>query len=294
MAKTIIFRVLKTLVIIISISSTAKAQKQDYSLFYKRIQTGDSLFKNDLIDSAMLVYKEALADYKIVHSRILERASYISKKAKNKELKKECDNRIKSLKIGTNKDIQEQIEALIKKDQEVRTGSNARLTRWYYENCIKNNCDSLSTKAIKGKKAYEYWQDVDSTNINILIDLFNQHGFLGESILGSKYYPYIFGLLLHFDSDSNNLILEPYLNEALNQGKLLPKHYAYIIDRHLWVNHENQKYWTWPLASKSKPQITEEDIKIALKNREDIYLFGTKLYLEQKGNFWIIRNQFPY
>ena len=115
--------------------------------------------------------------------------------------------------------------------------------------------------------------------------IFEKHGFIGEELVGFWGYNMVIVILLHFDADTSNTVLEPVLTKALNEGKIRPIDFAQILDRHLSGDYTKQKYWLWPDANKEKYAFTENEIPQILKLRESIGIYGSTLKLEKN---WLL------
>jgi len=151
-----------------------------------------------------------------------------------------------------------------------------------------------SKKYLKSKYLFNEWTATDSTNTHILLDLFKQYGFIGEELVGFKGYLNVITILTHFDSDTNNLILDPIFKKARNEGRIWPIHSSQILDRHLGNKFTIQKYWTWPDMSKTKYPFSDVDIPKIIELRESIGIYDSKVRQEYKRGYWILRNKFNY
>jgi len=115
---------------------------------------------------------------------------------------------------------------------------------------------------------------------------------IGEELVGVDEYSNVVVMLTHFDKDTNNFILEPIMNKALDEGEICPFHFAAILDRHLSGKYEVQKYWVWPHTSRTKFSFTEAEIPQILQLRESIGIYGSELKQEYKRDYWVLKNQF--
>jgi len=142
-----------------------------------------------------------------------------------------------------------------------------------------------SSKFLKAKKAKEEWSRTDSLNIQILLSMFEEYGFLDESKIGSERYKTVFLLLLHFDKDTSNTVLQPILDKALANGQITPSHYALILDRHLYACKLPQKYYAWPML-RSDPKLSIEEIKQINNLREDIGIYSNEIIISETRGYW--------
>ena len=124
--------------------------------------------------------------------------------------------------------------------------------------------------------------------------LIDKYGYLGEELIGKHSFE-VHIMLLHFDSDTNNRILLPILNKALEDGLIIPNEYALILDRHSFFQNNNQKYWMWPCSSKIKKlPFSESDLPKIKKNRQSIGVYGSEFWQEKKSSYWVLNNTYNY
>ena len=100
-------------------------------------------------------------------------------------------------------------------------------------------------------------------------------------------YNIVFPLLLHFDKDTNNLVLQPILDKALTKGQINPYTYALILDRHLNSCQLPQKYYAWPVL-RSDPKLSEEDIKQINKLRKSIGMYEDEIVIKETRGHWMV------
>ena len=135
------------------------------------------------------------------------------------------------------------------------------------------------------------WIDTDKSNASYLLKLIDEYGYLGEELIGKRSSE-TFVMLLHYDVDTNNIVLSPILDKALEEGSILPKEYAMILDRHSFFINNTQTYWMWPCSSKGdKLPFKETEILEILERRESIGIFDSKFWQENKREYWILRNR---
>ena len=230
-----------------------------------------------------------MVDY--VPTSYLTRVKDLAKQ--NNDVKRETTyaKRIKSQKQGTNPLLKAVIDSLIQVDQDVPFRKSSRLSNYYWKCGKRPGCDKSSKKYLKSKKAVDQGLQTDSLNTYFLLDLFEQHGFIGEELVGPKRADLVLIILLHFDADSTNAVLEPVLKNAVNEVKIKPMWYTWILDRHWGHDLSKQIYWTWPDTNREKYPFTEADIPQIIKLRESIGLYGVGLKQVKKTGYWKIINE---
>lgn len=253
---------------------------QDLTAFYGNMYKADSLFKIHQVDSAVNIYKKSFLGVDYVHTSFLKKLSNCLEVNGNIEEAEYYQGLIEEQLKGTNSHLIEMVDSLFKEDQKVRKMKYNRASRCY------RKCSEKCRKHKRHQKLITENVLVNESNINHLIHLISIHGFLGEETLGAKSYKAKL-LLLHYDRDTLNRVLEPILDKALNKGGLLPLDYAMIIDRHLYNYSKFQKYWTWSCMSESKFNFSELEV---MKNRENIGLYGLRVSQEYKKGVWILIN----
>ena len=263
---------------------------QDIVNFYRDINISDSLFYNNELDSACFQYQKAIVSADFVHTRVLRRVLKVSIEADNKPLIKKCEALIKSQeKYPNNKSVLvAEIDSLLKLDKKVRSNKYGKASQ-YYKKHIGDTTLHQTAKFIKAEKLYKEWLTIDSTNITRVLELIEEHGFLGEQELGSLYANKFQVLLIHFDRDVDNKILSPILLKALHENKITPFTYTSIFDRHLYNTSKTQKYWTWMIVDED-PKLSEDKIKEVLALRESIGMFGTEYEVLYNGGTWNLNN----
>lgn len=118
----------------------------------------------------------------------------------------------------------------------------------------------------------EEFQRVDSLNFIKLRQEIERYGFPDERLVGEESAKNAFFVILHFDEDKGNKIMEPILKEALYSGKISPENYAWIVDRRLnWGEGKEPMYYHLPtkaffdLTAEQKIEIDKRRYEIGLK-----------------------------
>ena len=275
--------------IIIILLSLETLSAQDYKDFYYEVYLGNKLYHQGNYSEALAQYEAASEKVDFVSTSYLQKFLKAAKKDKNETLQKKYEFQIERQKecpveyahIGA------RLDSLVKEDQRVRT-KNFKLNK-YYRKHIDNKAVHNSPKFLRAKEASLDWERTDSLNVQILLSMFEEHGFLGESKIGSERSSDLFLLLLHFDKDSSNVVLKPILDKALKDSQINPGYYAIILDRHLFACNLPQKFYRWPML-RSDPKLSEEEKNEVLKSREDIGLYGTDFTILGKRGHWQVVN----
>jgi len=262
---------------------------QDINTFYFEMNEGRKLAVVGKIDSAITAYEEGFKKLEYVQTIYLQKVLQLAKLNNDLERIEKYSNKIAKQSRGTNPYLIEIVDSLSKEDQKIRKHKFYRKAKYAAKWDRKQKGVNNSKRYKKSKKLLNYIEKTDSSNIHHLLSLFDEYGFLGEELVGKKGYLNVRMLLLHFDDDTNNLILEPYLNKAWEEGKILPTHYAEIQDRHLRGVYYIQKYWMWRCIEKEKLQFVETDIPKIIKLRESIGIYDLSLRQEEyKGLYRLI------
>ena len=299
----LIFKLLRTLtkkkqtaLIVLSLLLSINLNAQKLNSFYFDLNSANNLAESGKVDSAILKYENAFKNVQYVPVKYLRKVLKLSKITRDKERIKQYSKRIKSQNKGTNPHLIATIDSLIKVDQKIRNPKSVRIYRYAW-NCDRDpECKKKqSAKYKKSKRAFEHFMKTDSLNTYFLLSLFEKHGFIGEELVGFRGYNIITTILMHFSADTSNTVLEPVLTKALNEGKIQPKDFAKILDRHLSGDYTKQKYWLWPDSNKEKYAFTENEIPQILKLRESIGIYGSTLKQEKNwGGYWKNINTLTY
>lgn len=254
---------------------------QDVTVFYKSMHKADSLFKIGQVDSAINLYKKSFSTVDYVHTSFLKKLSdCLAINGSNEEVKY-YQGLIEEQLNGTNPHLIEVVDSLFEEDQQIRR--KLKYDRAF--RCFRKRSEKCKDHKRHQKLITEF-VSTDKSTVNHLVYLISAHGFLGEEVLGVNSYKAKI-ILLHYDSDTLNKVLEPILDTALNRGELLPLDYARIIDRHLYNYTRLQKYWTWPCTSESKFHFSE---LVVLKKREEIGIYGLSVSQEYRNGVWFLIN----
>ncbi len=266
---------------------------QDYKIFYYEVYQADRLANQGNYSEALLRYEAASQKVNFVQTSYLKKFLKAAKKAENKPLQKKYESLIERQKKTPAEyaHLGPKLDSLYAADQGVRK-KQQRLINYYWKN-IDNKSVRNSSKFLKGKKAQEEWSRTDSLNQQILLSMFEAHGFLDESKIGYERYRSIFILLLHFDTDTNNSLLQPIFDKALAKGQINPYTYALILDRHLNSNNLPQNYYAWP-DLRSDPKLSEEEIKQINNLREDIGMYHDEIIIEETRGDWRVTYKSKY
>jgi hypothetical protein len=266
--------------ILFILSSCIKSQ--NINDFYFEANIARKLSKDGKTDSAITVYENAFKRIDYVHISYLKKLLSLAKLNEDEARIKKYSQQIKNQSEGTNPKLKDIIDSLIIVDQKVRKGNSYRKSRFAAKCDYKKKCNKESNRYKKSKIALNNWMDTDSLNTHFLLNLFNQYGFLGEEIVGSERASLVFVMLLHYDQDTNNIVLEPILEKARKKGKIELFRYAMILDRHLGGKYTIQKFWIWPYVGKAKLEFSEDDIPGIIQLRESIGIYDLGLRQEEQ------------
>jgi hypothetical protein len=229
----------------------------------------DDFYKENKIDSASIAYQQAFSKVDYVHNNHLKKAAKVEKKNGNTEKAKEYLDLIEKHKKSINNELKRQIDSLGKEDQRVRTNHYAKARDYYYK-CISDSSFHYDQKKLSGcKTIMTDWWKTDSLNIIALNDFIKVNGFPGERLVGYEAYDLAAIIILHFDKDTSNYIMGNILKNALMSGDILPRDYAWIIDRHLNFAGKKQLYYTLTFELE---KLTKEEKDEYNKNRASIGL----------------------
>lgn len=250
--------------------------QNDYINYHLKTYQARKLAYEKKLDSALILYKQAFNLVNYIHLNNLKTANKIAKKVKDKSFDKFTSDKIKNYNTQSNfnNNYQKIIDSIAIEDQKVRGDKYGRARQVYYE----YKSDSLSNKTadefIQAQKLMNEWFHVDSMNIKRLLSLITAYGYPSEKLVGVEGYRKAFIVLLHFDTDQNNSILQPIIDKALFNGDIAPDDYAWIIDRRLtWCQGKDPYFYHMPFGL---DKLSEEEIKIINERRRKIGL--RKLY----------------
>lgn len=276
-------------IIFFFISSTLIAQNNIE--FYSLINDATNLAKNGKLDSAIITYEDAFILKKYVHTSYLQKVLKLSKEKKDEVRVRKYTSQINTQLKGTKLELIPIIDSLLREDQRIRSNKHYKASKYYWK-CLNDcNCNKQSKKYLKSTFLRNEWIDTDKSNASYLLKLIDEYGYLGEELIGKRSSE-TFVMLLHYDVDTNNIVLSPILDKALEEGSILPKEYAMILDRHSFFINNTQTYWMWPCSSKGdKLPFKETEILEILERRESIGIFDSKFWQENKREYWILRNR---
>ena len=277
------------LVILLS-SFSLDLVSQNITDFYYQLHRADLLVESGKLDSACILYDNACKNVTFIQSRILKKIIKVAKSSNNDDLVQYYKRKLKSQKDcpPQNVHILKEIDQLFELDQKVRSNKYWKAIT-YYNNHLNDTTLNHSTKFLKSKELRDYAVSVDSINILRMLNIIEQHGYLGEEDLGWNNHYKVKAILLHFDRDTNSLILEPILKNALTNNKITPFTYTHIVDRHLYNTSKTQRYWTWFLID-ADPKLSQKEIERILKLREEIGLWGTEYSTSNYKGTWMLNN----
>jgi hypothetical protein len=282
------------ILLVFSLLISFNLYSQNINKYYLQLSKASSLVKQDKIDSAIVVYESAFKQVDYIHTRYLKRVLSLAKIKKDEKKVAFYSEKINKQLKGTNQQLIRIMDSLILEDQIFRDNKHWK-SKVYYNKClIDSTCNHTSKKFTKAKLLNEEWDNKDNSNIQFLLNLIEKHGYIGEELVGSRAHKFYI-MLIHFDSDTNNRVLLPILNNALENGTILPVEYAHILDRHSYNQDNTRKYWIWPCANKGdKLPFNDSDVPNIMKARESIGIYDSKIWQQKKRNYWILKNEYDY
>lgn len=263
--------------------------QNDYIAYYQLCNKAKSLFKENKIDSASILFQQAFSKVDYVHNSNLKTASKVEKKKGNSEKAKEYLDIIDRHENSINRNLKRQIDSLGNKDQQIRTNKYMKARDYYYKCKFDTTFKFNQNKLSKATSIMFDWWRTDSLNILELNKLIKKYGFPGERLVGENSYLSAMVIILHFDRDTCNHIMIDILNNALKNGDLLPRDYAWIIDRHLNNAGKKQLYYTiafdmQELKSAEKEEYNKNRVSIGLDRLQEMIII-------KRGNNLIIKNK---
>ena len=256
--------------ILLLLISTIIYSQNNYIEYYNLINKAKQLDKNKKVDSSLIVIKEAfkLVDY--IHVDNLDFAKKISKKNKDKKFLDFCRKKLNDEKKLINKTLKGKVDSLGKQDQNIRDRKHTKARDYYYKCKNDSTFDCNNKKFKKSEKILKEWWLTDSLNVIELQKMIKAYGYPSEKLVGKESSLSANIILLHYDKDTANHIMGDVLYNALINGDIQPRMYAWIIDRHLMNAGKAQKYYSIPL-----PWI-EMTVKEREKYNENRYAIGMK------------------
>lgn len=93
--------------------------------------------------------------------------------------------------------------------------------------------------------------------------------------------------MLHFDKDTNNLILKPILEDALLKGQILPRNYALIVDRREIFAGRQSYYYAAPFGIEK----LSKDELVEVEKRRELIGYGkiseTQIIIKTKNSYQV-------
>lgn len=136
----------------------------------------------------------------------------------------------------------------------------------------------------RDSKEYKYiWSLIeheDSVCSEVLVDILEEHGWLGISRVGESANQYIWLIIQHAELETQELYL-PLLKESVKKEESPGWHLAYLEDRILMRNKQNQKYGTqsfWDQDLKKNKIYPIEDVSTVDERREELGLESMEEY----------------
>ncbi len=127
----------------------------------------------------------------------------------------------------------------------------------------------------------EEWWRVDSSNVEFIKSVISKYGYPSEKLVGEETNDMVSIILLHYDKDTSNHIMGESLEIALKEGKIKPRMYAWIIDRHLMNVGKRQKFQSIPtpwekMTEVQRMEYNKNRFSIGLKSLDEIKIIVRK------------------
>lgn len=279
--------ILPTLILILS----PLVYTQELNQANKNLVEAKNLANEGYIDSAIITYELAFSQIEYIHSTHISEVLSLSKNNKDRSRKKKYKRMLSEKKKCKNNLLMAKVDSILKWDGMIRKGYFPKQIR-YYIACNKDSlCDKTSIEFKTAKTYRDSASFIDSCNQQALLKILKEEGgFKGEAAVGSKNEYAYYILLLHYDTDTNNRILQPYLDQAFEKGYLTSLLYTYVLDRHEYHTMGTQTYWAWPILRKN-PNLSEEQISEANEKRKRIGISSRITDVEKRGDDWLITNK---
>lgn len=247
--------------------------QNDYINYHLAIDYAKKMTYENKPDSAIIYYKYAFSLVDYIYTNDLNKAQKLAKKTGDDSLVTFTQNKMDSYYKPDiyNSEYKRLVDSLSIEDQRIRGGKYTDAFAVYNEYINDSTSNKNDRKFIEAKVlCCEHWA-VDSTNIAMLLVLIDSFGFPGERRITLGSYNNAFIILLHFDKDTGNIILKPILDKALAEGDLLPRDYAWIVDRRrAWTSKNPQlPYYFMP---NGLDKLSEEEILEINQRRKAIGL----------------------
>lgn len=268
-------RPINTLFFCLIFSLTLSAQTFNFTEYYGHANKATKYYYQEKYDSAKAEFIIAFNNTPYVHSKYISRALVCAKKTKDNDFAMYVRTR-QMEHPPLNNTYKKQVDSLFNTDQKiVRNKKNLKMLQQFRQCVEKKNCDS--TRYAMLAKHNKQSGIIDSTNGAKLISLIKLYGFPSEQLVGAEAYHDAIIILVHFDSDWNNVVLGDILKTALATGAILPKDYAWIIDRH----SENTLYYTIPmgmdkLTKEQRDNVDSLRVSIGLPKLDDAQIMVLK------------------
>ncbi len=220
--------------------------QNDYIRYYQLINKVQQNQEKKLNDSLTFYLKQAfeLVDY--IHIKNLELGKRIARNQKDLELLNFCKDEIRKSKENINLNLKAQLDSVGKEDQRVRSKKYYNAQNYYRKCLFDSTFNYKEKKRSRSKQLMEEWWRVDSSNVEFIKNVISKFGYPSEKLVSEETNDKVSIILLHYDKDVSNLIMGERLEIALKEGKIKPRMYAWIIDRHLLNGGKKQKYQSIP------------------------------------------------
>ena len=239
----------------------------DYIGYYNLTNQAEVLYAQKLYDSCFTTYQKAFSKVDYVHNDNLRNAAKVCKKLGNKEQATVYLKMIKTHEAAINQTYKKYLDSLAKRDQGVRSSKYVKARNYYYSFLFDTTLVADAKKYAKAETLMKEWWATDSMNIESVKNFIAKNGFPSEKLVGDMTNNSVAVIILHYDKDTSNHIMEETLKNALYNGNITPHKYGWIIDRHLYHAGKPQIYHTLPYFIR---ELSKEERELVNSNRESI------------------------
>ncbi|WP_107038113.1 DUF6624 domain-containing protein [Brumimicrobium mesophilum] len=263
--------VLFTLIISFLFLGTLQSQR-NYIEYYQLIE---KVKFNKKGDSAIFDLKKAFASVDYIHIENLKLGKKIARKNNDKELLRYCKAELAKSKDNLNQDLKSKLDSIGEEDQRVRGRKYSKAKNYCYRHLTDSTFEYSGKELLKSQQLMREWWSVDSSNVEYIKYIISKYGYPSEQLVGRKTNRSVGIILLHYDKDTANHIMGEDLKRALVAGKIDPKTYAWIIDRHLMYAGKPQKFYSIPnpwnkMSEEKKMEYNKNRHAIGLKSLDEI------------------------
>lgn len=163
---------------------------------------------------------------------------------------------------------QEAINATLAKEQSIH---EHHFNFTYKEMIDSMIVDDQASRSGEGSSA-QLVQNTDSINMIKILNLIENYGFPSDRLIGHNSAMQAFIIILHMDRDTGNIIFKPILDKALQEGKIDPSQYAWIVDRRRYWSERNLEPYYYHIYTETFDQLSIAEVEEINRRRLNIGL----------------------